>query len=106
MVLDNLQSQPTASTHCSPSIGGLSYSTKLSALPTLQRKHLAACDLKGKYRIPLSDTPIQNEYTDLQGLLRFMRVAPWDKLDFFKQASLQTQNQALTPLKKRLVLHA
>jgi SNF2 family DNA or RNA helicase len=43
----------------------------------------AACSLTGKYRIPLTATPLQNEYTDYHGLLKFMHLQPWsDKSTF------------------------
>jgi SNF2 family DNA or RNA helicase len=43
----------------------------------------AACSLTGKYRIPLTATPLQNEYTDYHGLLKFMHLQLWsDKSTF------------------------
>lgn len=48
---------------------------------------MAAQALPGLYRIPMTGSPLQNDYTDVQGLLAFMRVLPWSNLDLFKQVS-------------------
>ena len=45
----------------------------------------AVCALPGLYRLPMTGTPLQNEYTDIQGMLAFMRVKPWSDLNLFKQ---------------------
>jgi SNF2 family DNA or RNA helicase len=43
--------------------------------------------LPGLYRLPMTGTPLQNDYTDIQGLLGFMRILPWSNLTLFKQVS-------------------
>lgn len=46
---------------------------------------MAVASLKSRDRLVVTGTPIVNDYTDAQSLLSFMRVSPWDDLDFFKR---------------------
>jgi SWI/SNF-related matrix-associated actin-dependent regulator of chromatin subfamily A member 5 len=49
---------------------------------------VAVRELPGKYRLPITGTPLQNDYTDVQGLLAFMHVNPWSDLEYFRQVSV------------------
>lgn len=53
----------------------------------------AACDLDNQFRVPVTGTPLQNEYTDVQGLLRFMHVHPWFDLRFFKKVRINIRSE-------------
>jgi SNF2 family DNA or RNA helicase len=44
----------------------------------------AAYRLMGDFRVALTGTPLQNEYTDCQSLMRFLRIEPWSDLRQFK----------------------
>jgi SNF2 family DNA or RNA helicase len=44
----------------------------------------AAYRLMGDYRLALTGTPIQNEYTDCQSLMRFLGIEPWSDVRHFK----------------------
>jgi DNA repair protein RAD5 len=43
----------------------------------------AVCHLSARYRILLTGTPLMNEYTEAQGILRFLKVRPWDDYSKF-----------------------
>lgn len=45
----------------------------------------AACGLRGQYRLALTGTPFQNEYSDFQSLYRFLQIPPWDKVSNFNR---------------------
>lgn len=47
----------------------------------------AANMLKAKAKVPMTGTPLQNEYRDIQSLMTFMHVKPWDQVDTFSRAS-------------------
>ncbi len=47
----------------------------------------AVCDLEGKFRVLISGTPIHDEYRDIQGVLRFKRIEPWNDLGLFKNVN-------------------
>jgi SNF2 family DNA or RNA helicase len=47
----------------------------------------AAYGLQGRYRMPLTGTPFQNEYSDVQSLFRFLKIAPWDDTNTFNRVS-------------------
>lgn len=36
----------------------------------------AANRLRGKARVPMTGTPLQNEYRDLQSMMRFLKIEP------------------------------
>jgi len=46
---------------------------------------VAARALPGDYRVAMTGTPLQNDYTDIQGLLAFLRLSPWANLKRFKE---------------------
>ncbi|KAF7679456.1 hypothetical protein GT037_003204 [Alternaria burnsii] len=50
----------------------------------------AACGLRGQYRLALTGTPFQNEYSDFQSLYRFLQIPPWDKVSNFNRFFLFT----------------
>lgn len=41
--------------------------------------------LHGIYRLAMTGTPLHNDYTDVQGILAFLRLAPWSDLRLFTQ---------------------
>ncbi|KAH7410496.1 P-loop containing nucleoside triphosphate hydrolase protein, partial [Phaeosphaeria sp. MPI-PUGE-AT-0046c] len=43
-----------------------------------------ACKVQAEYRVAMTGTPLLNEYTDVHGLLKFLRIEPWDRLRIFK----------------------
>jgi SNF2 family DNA or RNA helicase len=44
----------------------------------------AAYRLIGSYRLALTGTPMQNEYSDYQSLMKFLQIQPWADARFFK----------------------
>jgi SNF2 family DNA or RNA helicase len=48
----------------------------------------AAYSLSATYRLPLTGTMFQNEYSDCQSAMRFLQVKPWDDAETFRQVSL------------------
>ncbi|KAI9900724.1 hypothetical protein N3K66_004986 [Trichothecium roseum] len=45
----------------------------------------ACCDLKAEYRWCLSGTPMQNNLDELQALVKFLRIAPYDDLKQWRE---------------------
>ena len=55
---------------------------------------LRACaTLKGLFRILLTETPLSNEYGDIHSILRVLRVAPFDDLEWFKSHFLRKRSK-------------
>ncbi|KAI4936879.1 uncharacterized protein J4E92_001604 [Alternaria infectoria] len=60
----------------------------------------AAYNLQGLYRMPITGTPFQNEYSDLQSLFCFMGTVPWNSPSVFARffsfkESQKNQNHVL-----------
>ncbi|CAZ83355.1 unnamed protein product [Tuber melanosporum] len=51
----------------------------------LAKGSLAACALRARYRWCLTGTPLQNKIEELQSLIKFLRVAPFDDLAVWKE---------------------
>jgi SNF2 family DNA or RNA helicase len=47
----------------------------------------AAQKILAEYRLALTGTPLQNEYTDAQSLMSFLDIAPWKYLKDYNKVS-------------------
>ena len=52
----------------------------------------AAYDLRSEYRWCLSGTPMQNNLDELQSLIRFLRIKPYDKLEAWREQITKPMN--------------
>jgi hypothetical protein len=53
--------------------------------------------LQGLYRLPMTDTPLRNDYADIQGLLGSCAFSPWSSIGLFKQVSSLCVYSLLSP---------
>lgn len=59
----------------------------------LAKGSLAACALRARYRWCLTGTPLQNKIEELQSLIKFLRVAPFDDLAVWKEQIARPMSQ-------------
>ncbi|KAG0130845.1 putative SNF2 family helicase/ATPase [Tuber indicum] len=59
----------------------------------LAKGSLAACALRARYRWCLTGTPLQNKIEELQSLIKFLRVAPFDDLAVWKEQIARPMTQ-------------
>lgn len=59
----------------------------------LAKVSLAACALRARYRWCLTGTPLQNKIEELQSLIKFLRVAPFDDLAVWKEQIARPMTQ-------------
>ncbi|KAJ4331996.1 hypothetical protein N0V87_008736 [Didymella glomerata] len=45
----------------------------------------AVCQLEGEYRIAITGTPLQNKIIEVQGLMAFLHIEPWQDFNAFMQ---------------------
>jgi len=45
----------------------------------------AIYNLQAIHKLALTGTPLQNDYTDLQGLMKFLGIEPWKSPDIFEK---------------------
>ncbi|PWW80738.1 hypothetical protein C7212DRAFT_274068 [Tuber magnatum] len=59
----------------------------------LAKGSLAACALRARYRWCLTGTPLQNKIEELQSLIKFLRVAPFDDLAVWREQIARPMTQ-------------
>lgn len=59
----------------------------------LAKGSLAACALRARFRWCLTGTPLQNKIEELQSLIKFLRVAPFDDLAVWKDQITRPMGQ-------------
>lgn len=45
--------------------------------------------IRATYRIAVTGTPFNNDYTDVRGILEFLRIPPWDNRVFFRSTFMK-----------------
>jgi SNF2 family DNA or RNA helicase len=53
----------------------------------------AVYGLRAEERWVLRETPVKQEYQIAQPLLHFLRIKPWDNVDYFKQVFIKKQTK-------------
>ncbi|KAI5852744.1 SNF2 family N-terminal domain-containing protein [Morchella snyderi] len=59
----------------------------------LAKGSLACCALRARFRWCLTGTPLQNKIEELQSLIKFLRVAPFDDLSVWKEQIARPMGQ-------------